>query len=157
MQWSDVLADPSLRDLPFKIELNQWGLIEMSPASTWHASRQTKVVQYLTRKIESGEILTELAIQTMIGVRVADVAWRSAAVKSAHGYASPLPIAPELCVEVLSESNTDAEMSGKRAAYFAAGAQEVWLVGVDSKIVVYTRDGVQPSSAIVSETPSIPA
>ena len=155
MQWSDVLADPTLRDLPFKVELNTWGMIEMSPASTWHASRQTKVVLYLSRKLADGEILTEPAIQTVIGVRVPDVAWRSAAALSAHGYVSPLPIAPELCVEVLSDSNSDAEMAAKRAAYFAAGAQEVWLVADDSSILVYTKDGLQPSSTIVAEVPKL--
>lgn len=153
MQWSDVLAEPTLRDLPFKIELNQWGMIEMSPASTWHGSRQTKVIQYLTRKLANGEILTEPAIQTIIGVRVPDVGWRSALAQQTHGYLSPLPLAPEICVEVLSSSNTDAEMSAKRGAYFAAGAQEVWLVADDSAITVYTRDGLRPASTIVGEAP----
>ena len=155
MQWSDVLADPTLRDLPFKVELNTWGMIEMSPASTWHSSRQTKVVLYLSRKLAAGEILTEPAIQTGIGVRVPDVAWRSAAALCAHGYVSPLPVAPELCVEVLSDSNSDAEMAAKRAAYFAAGAQEVWLVADDSSIAVYTKAGLQSSSALVAETPKL--
>lgn len=155
MQRSDVLAEPTLRDLPFKIELNQWGLIEMSPASTWQASRQTKVVQYLTRKLANGEILTEPAITTVIGVRVPAVGWRSVQAKNAHGYLSPLPLAPEICVEVLSDSNTDAEMSAKRGAYFAAGAQEVWLVADDSMVTVYTRDGLQSASAIVGEAPKL--
>ena len=33
MQWQEVIAHPSLQDLPFKIELNEYGKIEMSPAS----------------------------------------------------------------------------------------------------------------------------
>ena len=44
-------------------------------------------------------------------------------------------------------------MAAKRAAYFAAGAQEVWLVADDSTISVYTKDGLQPSSLIVAEAP----
>lgn len=155
MQWSDVLADPTLRDLPFKIELNQWGLIEMSPASTWHGRRQTRVIQYLTRKLVSGEIITEPAVQTAIGVRVPDVGWGSAQFIKTQGNTTPLSIAPELCVEVLSDSNSDAEMSAKRAAYFAAGAQEVWLVKDDESIVVYTAAGLQSSSMIVSEVPKL--
>ena len=155
MQWSDVLAEPTLRDLPFKIELNQWGMIEMSPASTWHGRRQTRVIQYLTRKLASGEIITEPAIQTAIGVRVPDVGWGSAQFIISQASESPLPLAPELCVEVLSDSNTDAEMSAKRGAYFAAGAQEVWLVADDSTITVYTRDGVQQASALVGEAPAL--
>ena len=155
MQWSDVLADPTLRDLPFKIELNAWGMIEMSPASTWHGRRQTRVIQYLTKRLTSGEIITEPAIQTAIGVRVPDVGWGSADFIKSQANDSPLQLAPELCVEVLSDSNSDAEMAAKRAAYFAAGAQEVWLVADDSTIVVYTKDGLQPSSAIVAEVPKL--
>ena len=155
MQWSDVLADPTLRDLPFKIELNAWGMIEMSPASTWHGRRQTRVIQYLTKKLTSGEIITEPAIQTAIGVRVPDVGWGSAEFIKSQANDSPLQLAPELCVEVLSDSNSDAEMAAKRAAYFAAGAQEVWLVGDDTTIIVYTRDGMQTTSAIVAEKPTL--
>lgn len=155
MLWSDVLADPTLRDLPFKIELNAWGMIEMSPASTWHGRRQTRVIQYLTKKLTSGEIITEPAIQTAIGVRVPDVGWGSAEFIKSQADDSPLQLAPELCVEVLSDSNSDAEMAAKRAAYFAAGAQEVWLVADDSSIVVYTKDGLQPSSTVVAEVPKL--
>jgi hypothetical protein len=36
MQWADVLADRSLRDLPYKIELDRNGNIIMSPASNRH-------------------------------------------------------------------------------------------------------------------------
>ena len=116
MQWSDVLADPTLRDLPFKIELNAWGMIEMSPASTWHGRRQTRVIQYLTKKLTSGEIITEPAIQTAIGVRVPDVGWGSAEFIKSQANDSPLQLAPELCVEVLSDCNSDAEMAARRDA-----------------------------------------
>lgn len=155
MQWSEVLAEPTLQDLPFKIELNAWGVIELSPTNTAQARRKTKVIQYLSRTLKDGEILMSTAVQTLKGVRVCDVAWRSDTAMQSIGYPSPLPLAPELCVEVLSSSNTNAEMSAKRGAYFAAGAQEVWLVADDSTITVYTRDGIQPASAIVGEAPKL--
>mgnify|MGYP000981793041 FL=1 len=40
MQWSDVINDPSLRNLPYKIELDEHGRIIMSPASNRHAIQQ---------------------------------------------------------------------------------------------------------------------
>ena len=153
MRWSDVLAEPTLRDLPFKIELNPLGTIEMSPASTWHGRRQGKVMAYLNRKLAVGSVIPQAAIQTAYGVRVPDIVWCSDQFDALHGNASPLPLAPELCIEVLSNSNTDAEMSAKRGAYFAAGAQEVWLVADDSAITVYTREGIQTASGIVGEAP----
>ena len=32
MKWQEVLEDKSLQDLTYKIELNRWGQIVMSPA-----------------------------------------------------------------------------------------------------------------------------
>mgnify|MGYP001313879954 CR=1 FL=1 len=34
--------------------------------------------------------------------------------------------APEICLEILSPSNSIVEMEMKRALYFEAGAREVW-------------------------------
>jgi Uma2 family endonuclease len=54
--------------------------------------------------------------------------------------ADPIPsLAPDLAVEVLSASNTEAEMERKRNEYFAAGAKLAWLVEPDTRTVrVYT-------------------
>jgi Uma2 family endonuclease len=52
----------------------------------------------------------------------------------------PAPrLAPDVAVEVLSPSNTRREMERKRAEYFAAGTQVVWMVDLDERtITVYT-------------------
>jgi Uma2 family endonuclease len=52
----------------------------------------------------------------------------------------PVPrLAPDVAVEVLSPSNTRGEMERKRAEYFAAGTQLVWMVDLDERtITVYT-------------------
>jgi Uma2 family endonuclease len=48
-------------------------------------------------------------------------------------------IAPDLAVEVLSKSNTKAEMSRKRKEYFAAGTRLVWEFDAKARTVaVYT-------------------
>ena len=44
-RWAEVVNDASLRDLPYKVELNAEGTIQMSPANNWHAAVQA----YLTR------------------------------------------------------------------------------------------------------------
>jgi len=52
-------------------------------------------------------------------------------------------IAPNLAVEVLSASNTKAEMARKRREYFRAGTQLVWEVDPVGRLVrVYTRPDV---------------
>ncbi len=52
----------------------------------------------------------------------------------------PIPdLAPDLAIEVLSESNTKAEMERKLKDYFFAGVRLVWLVDPEKRIVdVYT-------------------
>ena len=54
--------------------------------------------------------------------------------------ADPIPdLAPDLAVEVLSKSNTEAEMARKLREYFGVGVREVWLVDPDARSVeVYT-------------------
>jgi Uma2 family endonuclease len=55
----------------------------------------------------------------------------------------PIPsLAPDLVIEVLSESNTRPEMERKRGEYFRSGVQLVWEVDPDTRTVgVYTPDG----------------
>ncbi len=55
----------------------------------------------------------------------------------------PIPsLVPDLAIEVLSGSNTKAEMERKRAEYFDAGVRLVWEVDPTTRIVsVYTPDG----------------
>ena len=127
-RWAEVMNDPGLRDLPYKIEVNAWGKIEMSPANTRHARLEACIVLELARQLAAGKVFTEVPILTDIGVRVPGVAWASDEFFSIHGEATPYPRAPEICVEIISASNTDAEMQEKTRAYLAAGAKEVWLV-----------------------------
>jgi Uma2 family endonuclease len=56
---------------------------------------------------------------------------------------TPIPdVAPDLAVEVLSESNTAEEMKRKLRDYFQAGTRVVWLVDPQTRSVqVYTSPG----------------
>ena len=50
-----------------------------------------------------------------------------------------VPGAPDIAVEVVSPSNTAAEMNRKVVEYLAAGSQRVWVVHTDSRSVVVHR------------------
>ena len=52
MQWQDVLADKSLQDLPYKIELNEKRNIEMSPAYLIHSLLQGEITWLLRNKLK---------------------------------------------------------------------------------------------------------
>lgn len=74
-------------------------------------------------------------------VRIPDVAFVSwDRVPGRRVPTEPVPsLAPDLAVEVLSESNTPAEMARKRREYFQAGVTLVWIVDPDPRTVaVYT-------------------
>ena len=43
MDWSSAINNPFLKDLPFKIELDKWGKILMSPASNNHGVYNLKL------------------------------------------------------------------------------------------------------------------
>ena len=66
-------------------------------------------------------------------------------------------VAPDVCVEVLSPANTRPEMAAKTAAYLAAGAREVWLVGEDGVREIHTSSDRMSVSRLGFELPFTPA
>ena len=73
MQWQEVCEHPSLRNLPFKIELNEKGQILMSPVKSI-----TLLFRGKSRLLpKHGIVLAECAIKTSRGTKVADIAWCS--------------------------------------------------------------------------------
>ncbi|MCH9699392.1 MAG: Uma2 family endonuclease [Gammaproteobacteria bacterium] len=151
MEWSEVINNPVLQNLPFKIELNKFGKILMSPASNQHGRLQSRLVANLINKVPSGEVITECSIQTSDGVKVADVAWASDSFIQNFAYQTPYPKAPEICVEIVSPSNSNAEITEKVDLYLAKGAEEVWVVYEDSKIDTFTHTGEITHSQITRE------
>ena len=147
-RWQQMIADPLLARLPHKLELNEKGAIEVSPATSRHAFLQAFLAGELRRLRPEGTTFTECPVETRIGVRVPDVAWASPEFVDHHGMPTPLPKAPELCIEVLSPSNSRAEIADKAAAYLAAGAREVWLVPENGAMEIITAAGQQPSSSL---------
>ena len=109
LKWADVMAMPCLKDLPFKIELDRWGRIEMSSASNQHGALRVDISSELGKR-RGGKVIAGCSIETSDGVRVADAAWISNARLKTSGMVTPLPRAPEICVEIMSPSNTWAEM-----------------------------------------------
>jgi len=146
LRWAELCANPVWHDLAGKIELNGRGVIEMSPASNRHGIRQAAIGQALNSQLPSGTVIVECSVLTSDGVRVPDVAWASAAFMTLHGDVTPYPRAPEICVEVRSPSNTDAEMSYKIELFLQAGAVEVWIVDEAGTQQVFDAHGLCATS-----------
>jgi Uma2 family endonuclease len=141
MKWSDVIDDPVLTELPFKIELNEWGKIEMSPASNLHGMLQTAIVFNLKLLCEGGKAFVECSIETTKNVKVADVVWASSSFYARNGNETPFKESPEIVVEVASPSNTLEELMNKKELYFEKGAKEVWLCSEDGVMSFYSVKG----------------
>jgi len=157
MQWSEVIASPHLKDLPYKIELNRYGKIEMAPASNKHGRLQSFLSALLERKLKKGVTLIECSIQTAEGVKVADVAWCSKDFTKKYGYETPYTHAPELCIEIVSPSDSKEEMTNKAGLYLASGATEAWILWENGEIDYYDKTGkiAQSSYGISVRMPKI--
>lgn len=92
-------------------------------------------------------MLTECPISTADGVKAADVAWASPERMRELGEQVCFPRAPEICVEVLSPRNTEAEIQEKMALYFDAGAKEVWLCAQSGAMSFFSPGATRPMRA----------
>ncbi len=141
MTWDEVINSPFLQDLPFKIETNKFGQILMSPASNRHGIIQSEVGRKIHQRKKKGTVINECSIQTSDGVKVADVAWASEDFIAEYGEVTPYPKAPEICVEVVSPSNSKKEIEYKVELYLAKGALEVWVVNNNKEVEFFTHTG----------------
>jgi Uma2 family endonuclease len=153
MNWQAICDNPSFQNIPFKFETNRWGKIVMSPASNRHSRYQGLIAKLLDRLLADGEAIPECSIQTADGVKVADVVWASAEFLQRHGIANPYPEAPEIVIEILSPSNTLAEMEEKKELYFARGAQEFWICQEDGGMRFYNNHAQLAASELAPGFP----
>ena len=154
MTWNEVISDASLRDLPYKIELDGYGQIVMSPASNRHGFFQGEIRSLLKEQAADGRALVECSIDTNDGVKVADVAWLSEGFFAAHEFITPYPFAPDLCVEVISPSNSDQAMEIKRGLYFSQGAREVWFCNDMGQLEFHNAQGSMKFSQLFPKFPA---
>lgn len=154
MQWREVCENPSLQNLPFKIELNAQGQLLMSPVKVNHSLIQGKIIGLLYQHIRKGEALAECAIKTKKGTKVADVAWASQKILDIIQSEVECSVAPEVCIEVMSMSNSLNEMAEKKSLYFECGAQEVWVCSNNGNIEFYSVEGRLEQSKIALNFPN---
>jgi len=155
MDWQEVCESPYLKGLPFKFELNGYGQILATPLKNSHSVLKGKINRKLNELAKKADkVFPNCPIQTEDNVKVADVVWisRERYQKVKHEFV--YSIAPEICIEVLSLNNSQQEMDDKKALYFQAGAQEVWLCNEDGNIRFYSTNGKIEKSALVREFPS---
>jgi len=153
MKWEEVCEDQQLQNLPFKIELNKWGQIVMSPVKIKHSFYQGRIQRLLESLLQTGEVMPECAIDTSDGVKVADVVWCSAERFDQIQDEASASIAPEICIEVKSIDNILEEMEFKKKLYFEAQAMEVWICNEQGDIIFYNEQNELTQSLLVPYFP----
>ncbi|MEX2175852.1 MAG: Uma2 family endonuclease [Pirellulaceae bacterium] len=104
------------------------GMIELAISEALRVYNRTTKLGIVTPASSMLQILPNL-------VRMPDVAftfWSRFPQGKITDDPAPL-LVPDLAVEVLSPSNTRREMQRKRAEYFAAGTQLVWMIDLDER------------------------
>ena len=132
-----------------KQELVRGEVVTVPPPNFVHGTVQSNVSFALTafaRQTKGGRVTVESGVVTDTGpdtVRGPDVAYwsfeRLPADQVPVVYAN---VAPDLCVEVKSPSNTPARTTKKVGEYFGCGARMVWVVDPEERTVtVYRKAG----------------
>ena len=149
VRYRALAEDPCFANVPGKLELDNWGRILMTPPSFYHGVIAGRLVHKLAAVL-GPETVTDATVATPSGLFLPDVAWASPQFMSQHGSEFAVTRAPEICIEVVSPSNSVKELNEKRDAYLAAGAHEVWIVYPQSKrIEFYGAQGQLPRSNYV--------
>jgi Uma2 family endonuclease len=153
-RWHEIVRDPALRDLPYKVETNERGQLVLSPHKNRHSKRQKALQKCLDAHASRGESYQEYALVTSKGIKAPDVVWMSPErEREMDATGDPSTLAPEICVEVMSDSNTEAEMAEKRVLYREIGAEEVCIVDEEGRIRFFT-DEEREQSEIAPAYPS---
>lgn len=153
MNWQEVIENPSLQNLPFKIETDETGKIVMSAVRV-RRSLYTGKIAFLMQTIgQNGYVMSECAVKTSKGTKAADVAWASIERVLQIRDSLEALIAPEVCVEVLSSSNTTEEMNVKRQLYFESGAIEFWICDESGEMQFFNLTGKLEQSILFPDFP----
>jgi Uma2 family endonuclease len=125
------------------LELIRGEVKRMSPGGGTHGKLCMKLGAVLLAFVESNDLGAVFGAETGFTVERdpdsvlgADAAFvTKERLQSVEDEDKFLPFAPDLAVEVLSKSNTVAEIDEKIALYFAAGSRQVWIVNPKRRTV----------------------
>jgi Uma2 family endonuclease len=144
-RWQELAADP---DSPDYYEVNEFGEVIMSPRPTNDHQRVVTAVTLALNQELGPEAVQEVSVMTDRGIRVPDVVWMKPEQWVQVKGKTPLPLVPDVCVEVLSRGNTTEEVTMKTNAYLRGGAREVIVIGLRGEIEFFGNEGQRPASAL---------
>lgn len=148
-RWKEITDDPLLSELPYKVETNARGQILLSPHTAHHSDQQGDLITLLGQHAPGGLVRPEFPIATEKGTKLPDVVWITEERRDEmRDSGDPPTLAPEVCVEVMSDSNDWDEMHEKRGLYRQAGAEEVWVVDQEGGVRFFAEEEMEGSKLV---------
>jgi Uma2 family endonuclease len=131
-------------------ETNGQGQIILNPPiGLAHAKRADRIAVAIRAALPGWQVWPEIGIHTADGVKAPDLAVAAPGFAEATDARGFLVHAPEICVEIMSPSNTLEEMRHKSLLYLAAGAKEAWVCDEAGVLRFYDGTGELSASALV--------
>ncbi|HZR03258.1 MAG TPA: Uma2 family endonuclease [Burkholderiales bacterium] len=144
-RWHELSRNP---DTPDHYELNEYGEMIMAPRPTNDHQRVLSAVVVALNAQLGPESAAEVSVLTDRGIRVPDVVWMPESRWAQLKGKTPLPLVPDVCVEVLSPGNTQESIAMKTAAYLRGGAREVIVIGLGGEVDFFDTEGKRATSAL---------
>jgi Uma2 family endonuclease len=131
-------------------ETNAQGQIIMNPPIGFrHADRADKIGSAIKANLPGWRVWPELGLHTADGVKAPDLSAAPPEFEVVADDRGFLLRAAVLCVEIMSPTNSWAEMQHKTLLYLAAGAKEVWICDHDGAMHFFDGSGELPESALI--------
>jgi Uma2 family endonuclease len=135
-------------------ETNGQGQIIMNPPiGLPHAKRTDKISSQIKTRTAGWQVWPEVGVHTADGVKAPDLSVAMPSFVENVDHRGFLLSAPDLCVEVMSPSNSWEEMRHKTLLYLAAGAKEVWVCDEAGELRFFDGSGERADSGLI---PGIP-
>jgi Uma2 family endonuclease len=165
-RWEELENDPEVRAWPGRVETDREGnAIMIPPGDVGHGMRIIRFGNLFTEYMPHGIALGEFAVSTSDGNKIPDCGWASeehpefqwllADEPEAQERPKVLKHAPEICAEILSPSNTPAEIEFKKRLYFEVGAKEVWVCDLGGAMKFFGPEGELPRSKLCPDWPQV--
>lgn len=156
-----VVSDPRIEaaieyGLSLKLEAPwetnaQGQIIVNPPIGLRRAKFADRLIAWIKAHLPGWQVWPEVGIHTTDGVKAPDLAVAPpdfVETTDVHGF---LLRAPDLCVEIMSPSNTWEEMSHKARLYLSSGAREVWVCDERGELHFFDAAGPRNRSALAEQ------
>jgi len=128
-------------------ELDGYGKVVTNPLPS--ARRQIVLTDAYCQVSEQMGHLAALSIAVVtpsFGIRVPDVVWMPCEKWEGLDREEPLPIVPDLCIEVLLDRGTVNDVDRRVGAYLEGGAAEIIVVGPHGQTELHGAEGRRQAS-----------